>query len=107
MSVLNTHKLGASLPFKNEILHVSLCAAGQISAAWSEKCRKHMHTHTCARTHTAVASHKGDSEKVDIDDGAIPIGVINAQVILEGHGQRCGPFITSGLAYSRPIEPLK
>lgn len=43
---------------------------------------------------------------MDIDDGAIPIGVINAQVILEGHGQRCGPFITSGLAYSRPIEPL-
>lgn len=45
--------------------------------------------------------------KMDIDDSAFPIGVINAQVILEGHGQRCGPFITSGLAYSRPIEPLE
>lgn len=45
--------------------------------------------------------------QMDIDDSAIPIGVINAQVILEGHGQRCGPFITSWLAYSRPIEPLE
>lgn len=45
--------------------------------------------------------------KMDIDDSAIPIGVINAQVIVEGHGQRCGPFITTGLAYSRPIEPLE
>lgn len=45
--------------------------------------------------------------KMDTDDGAIPIGVINAQVIVEGRGQRCGPFITSGLAYSRPIEPLE
>lgn len=45
--------------------------------------------------------------KMDTDDGAIPIGVINAQVIVEGRGQRCGPFITTGLAYSRPIEPLE
>lgn len=45
--------------------------------------------------------------KMDMDDSAIPIGVINARVMLEGHGQRCGPFITTGLAYSRPIEPLE
>lgn len=41
-----------------------------------------------------------------IDDSAIPIGVINAQIILEGRGQQCGPFITSGLTCSHPDEPL-
>lgn len=58
-------------------------------------------------THKDTQSCMKAIAKMDIDDSAIPIGVINAQVILEGHGQRCGPFITTGLAYSRPIEPLE
>lgn len=57
-------------------------------------------------THTDTQCMKAMA-KMDIDDGALPIGVINARVILEGHGQRCGPFITTGLAYARPIEPLE
>lgn len=45
--------------------------------------------------------------EMDIDDSVIPIGVINARVLLDGRGQRCGPFITRGFACSRPIEPLE
>lgn len=48
-----------------------------------------------------------DLSRMDIDDSAIPIGVINAQVILEGHRERRGPFINTSPAHSRPIEPLE
>lgn len=58
-------------------------------------------------TYPHALSRMWATVQMDIDDSAIPIGVINAQVILEGHGQRCGPFITNGLAHSCPIEPLK
>lgn len=48
----------------------------------------HLLGHSDAYSHTpSTLSFSWAPAQVDIDDRTIPIGIINVQVILEGHGQ--------------------